>query len=223
MPPGRGVPVWREVAIGADVTRNSWSAYSTVTVAPLGALDGDGLRLRTVGGYGRYRYDGERTVGGRRVPTRFYGTSSFTDLLAGYQFELGNLTLKGFAGASGIAHQIAPLDRTNEVSGLDLGFKAVLEIWAEISASVWASADLSWTAAHDTYGTRLRSGWRVMPELSLGVEGGTMGNSAYNGVRAGGFIRYAPDWGEISLSGGVTGDVDDPSAPYATISWSFRY
>lgn len=221
--PPAAVPAWREVSAGADVTQHSWSAYTTLTLAPFGALDREGFRFRSVGGYGRYRYSGTRAVGTTRIPTEFRGVNSFTDLMVGYQLQHGTTTLKGFAGASGIAHSITPFDRDNEVTGLDIGLKAALEVWAEISAKIWASADVSWTAAHETYASRLRGGWRVVPELSAGIEAGLHGNATYDGHRGGVFLRYAQDWGEVSVSGGVTGDIDQPTNPYGTVNWLIRY
>ena len=223
VPPGKGAPPWQEVSIGAEATRNSWSTYSTLTVAPFAPIDVDGFRLRTSGGYGRYRYDGFRDIGKSRVPTEFGGITSFADLMLGYQLQLARTTIKGFAGGAGIAHAITPFDRDNEVSGLAIGFKASLETWTDLTNALWLSVDGTWTAAHETYGARLRGGWRVLPEVSIGVEGGLHGNAGYDGGRGGLFARFAPDWGEISVSGGLTGDIDNPDAPYGSLNVLLRY
>lgn len=208
---------WREIAAGADVTASAWSVYTTATVAPIGSLNDDGPRLRATGGYGRYQYLAAPQ------PVRFRGVQSFSEFMLGYQMQLGPATVKGFAGAAGIGHAVTPFDRTNTVSGLEIGFKAALEAWFEISDRVWASADLSWTAAHDTYASRLRLGWRLTPSLSLGLEAGAVGNATYDGGRGGAFARYTQDWGEVSLSAGLSGDIDRPDAPYVTVNWLFRY
>ncbi len=215
---------WRDVSAHIDFTAHAWSATTTATVAPFGTLNYDGPRLRATGGYGRYDYTGLRNISGTALPTRFRGVQSYSEVMLGYQLQFGRATVKGFAGASGISHIVAPFDpHNNTVSGLDIGFKAALEAWFEISDRIWASADLSWTAAHQTYATRLRAGWRIIPNLSIGPEGGVLGNATYDGVRAGAFARYSQDWGEISLSAGITGDIEKPNAPYVTLNWLIRY
>ncbi len=221
VPPGTGAPPWQETSFGGDATRNGWSAYSTLTVAPFSPIDVEGFRLRSGGGYGRYRYDG--VWGRQRIPTEFGGITSFADLMIGYHLQIGRVTLKGFAGGSGIAHVVSPLDLDNPVRGLDIGFKAAIESWTELTANLWLQADASWTAAHETYGSRLRAGWRVMPEISIGLEGGLHGNTVFDGTLGGAFVRYASDWAEVSLSGGVTGDIAKPTTPYGSLSLLVRY
>jgi len=209
---------WQEISAGAEATRNSWSAYSTLTVAPFSAIAADGFRLRTSGGYGRYRYEGSPANG-----TTFGGINSFADAMLGYQIQFARTTIKGFAGGAGIGHAITPFDSGNEVNGLALGFKATIETWTDVTDALWLSMDGSWTQAHETYGSRMRGGWRVLPEVSIGLEAGLHGNATFEGARGGAFARYAPDWGEISLSGGVTGDIETPDSPYGSLNVLLRY
>lgn len=51
------------------------------------------------------------------------------------------------------------------------------------------------------------------PRLSLGIEGGALGNEEYDAGRAGGFARMGFRKVEVTLSGGFTGNYleDDPS------------
>ena len=65
--------------------------------------------------------------------------------------------------------------------------------------------DLSWSTLHDIYGARARLGWRLWPQLSVGVEGGATGSWDYDTARVGGFVRYEWATGELSVSGGVYG------------------
>ena len=55
------------------------------------------------------------------------------------------------------------------------------------------------------------------------LEGGLLGNAGFNGVRTGAFVRYAPNWGEISLTGGVSGDYDKPDQPFGMVSLLVKY
>lgn len=204
---------------GADAIRHSWSTYSGVNWSPLGKLAADGLRLRVSGGYGEYRYSG--WVGGHTGA--IYGTAAFADLLAGYQMSLGALTLKAFAGATFDGHFLSPFDADNPVSAKATGAKGVVEGWLNISKATWAQADFGYATAHASYSSRLRVGHRIATGLSLGVEAGQFGNEASDSSRMGGFARY--DWlgGEISVSGGMSGDIAAPRNPYATLVYMTKF
>ena len=56
-------------------------------------------------------------------------------------------------------------------------------------------------------------GFRARPRLSLGLEGGVVGNQEYDAGRGGGFLRVTFRDFETTLSGGFTGNYleDDPS------------
>lgn len=53
----------------------------------------------------------------------------------------------------------------------------------------------------------------MRPRLSLGLEGGALGNEEYDAGRGGGFVRVNFRDFETTLSGGFTGNYleDDPS------------
>jgi hypothetical protein len=59
----------------------------------------------------------------------------------------------------------------------------------------------------------MRLGYRVRPRLSLGIEGGALGNEEYDAGRGGGFARVNFRALELTLSGGFTGNYleDEPS------------
>jgi hypothetical protein len=204
-----------EVWTGIDATRHSWAVYTGAAWSPLGTLDQDGLRLRFSGGYGEYRYEG--------ASQRIYGTVTFADLLAGYQMGLGALTLKAFVGATFDGHSLLPFDAGNRVNGEATGAKGVLEAWLNLTPVAWAQLDLSYATAHESYFSRLRLGYRVTNTVSLGVEGGAFGNTASDSGRAGGFVRYEWPGGEMSVSGGVSGDIAAPRNPYGTLVYTMRF
>ena len=218
-----------EFSVGAEASRQAWSVYSGVTVAPFGALSEDGLRLRTTGGYGGFRYAGLRPSGGSSELVKFRGTVSFADLLVGYHRQLGPLTLKLYAGATATRHAIDPFDPEAEVQGAGVGGKAAVETWWTISDMAWTSLDLSYATLHETYAGRLRVGLRVVPVLSAGVEVAANGNIDGRTGRVGGFLRYEWAQGEVSASGGLMTDwadiekVDAHGGGYATISWLNRF
>jgi Cellulose biosynthesis protein BcsS len=249
-PSWREVWKWRETWSGADVSKDNWLVYSGVTVAPFSHIHEPGLRLRLSGGYGRYSYSGNRGTGPNPDIQEFSAQTYNGDALVGYLERYGPLTAKAFAGLSYISHDVAPFDPDNLVIGDDIGFKAALELWLDIGAIGFASLDMSWSTAHDTRNARARLGARITPALSTGLEGWLnldnqsdcdMGwdssASCYadtqtdllDYTRAGLFLRYEWDGGEVSLSGGVSGgsfgssaDTTDPE-PYATLNWMTQF
>jgi hypothetical protein len=212
-----------EVWLGAEATERAWSIYSGLTWAPLGSIDSAGLRFRASGGSGSYHYRG--TIYG--APASIYGTPAFADLLVGYQMGFGPLTLKAFVGASFDRHWLEPYDTANALAGQETGVKAAVEGWLNLTSKTWVALDLAATAAHASYNSRLRLGYRALPDLSLGLEAGGFGNVAGDSRRIGGLIRYEWRGGEISVSGGITkeihGERDPPSTPYVAMTYLTKF
>ena len=234
--------IWREVWTGVDATAAGWLVFSGMTVAPFSQIHGEGVRFRMASGYGGYSYAGLRgsetfnQVLGRpelHADLRsFEAQTGFADALAGYLWRLDPLILKVFAGASGVSHEITPFDPENLAVGLDWGPKGVVEMWLNLGEGMWASLDLSWSAAHRTRSARARVGYRAAPQLSLGLEGrldidaqgdcdirwdeaGKCKNQYRNQSgtptdifdysRGGLFARYEWVGGEISAAAGISG------------------
>jgi Cellulose biosynthesis protein BcsS len=222
-----------EASAGAQTFVDAWALYTGVTAAPFGSLDRDGVRVRAVGGYGAYRYSGPRAAGvGSRI-VAFRGEAAFADLLAGYQAQLGALTLKGFAGVATSEHRMSPDDPETAVRGGGVGARIALETWWTIGERAWTSLDVSWATVHDSYAGRGRVGWRLLPALSAGLEAGAAGNIECDVARVGGFLRYEWAAGEISASAGWSNDklldgrdgpgLGETSTPYATVSWLTKF
>lgn len=233
-----GTTRWREVSAGADVAADYWLLYSSATVSPWSGIHDEGVRIRAGGGYGRYHYDDLRLRAGGEFKKGFDAKTSFADVLAGYLVRFGPLTAKGFAGVSFIGHDIQPFDDETVTIGADWGPKAVLELWLNMGERAWGSLDLSWSGAHDTRSARLRTGYRIMPQVSLGLEGvinvdaqgecrmssasaadcrrnyeevkDTDPKSLLDYSRAGLLVRYEWEGGEISASAGLLRPEFDP-------------
>lgn len=236
-------PAWIETWSGADAAGGAWSLYGGATVAPSSALDRNGLRLRAAGGYGQYRYDGRPAGSASPTLHRYVAQLSFTEALVGWQTQFGPLTAKAFVGIASLTHDVDPgVTSALAVIGEDYGAKGALELWLNLGSSAWASLDASWTAAHETYGARLRAGHRFTPALSAGLEAALNGHAVETGAtnllpherpkpsgRAGLFARYEWSGGEVSLSAGLAGNTfevaDDLELDdgYATVNWLTRY
>jgi hypothetical protein len=217
-------PPWRELWVGADASSHVWLIYGGMTVAPLSDdMFSDGVRLRMATGYGGYSYTGNRAG----KDTTFHADTAFADVLVGYLKRLGPLTAKAFVGAAAIEHKVDPFDPENAVQGMAYGPKAVIELWLNMGEKAWTSLDANWTSAHATYAGRMRAGYRVHADVSLGAEGLINGNAQDKDARGGLFVRYAWEGGEISLAGGVSGrffeDAQDMTDPYATMTWLVQY
>ena len=207
---------------GADITRHYGSIWSGLTWAPLGSLTEDGWRLRTVTGAGRYAYDGWMLASGIPVPARFRGQNAFLDGLIGYHLQLGGLTLKPFAGVGMVQHAVAPLDPVTELTGRAIGVKVALDSWLRLGPAAWLNVDGSWFAVHNTAAIKMRLGTRIWEDLSIGVEASALSDVNQEMRRAGLFLRFAWEAGEVSIGGGLTGNAWAETArtaqPYAGIS-----
>lgn len=148
-----------------------------------------------------------------QVPTHFDGEDSYGAALIGYQLRRQSLFAKFFAGREAEDQHIVPHDPNNAVQGSELGLKLQAETWLDYSPRTFFSLDASYGTAFQEYWTLARAGYRVTPRLSLGIEGGPLGNEEYDAGRGGGFTRIYFRNTEITVSGGFTGNYleDEPS------------
>ena len=222
-PSGNTYEIWA----GGDATRRTASIWSGLTWSPLGGIQEAGWRLRGVAGGGRYTYDGWRIVGGLPRPAHFRAVTLFGDALVGYHLQIGSLTLKPFAGLSMVEHRSLPFDPVSRINGRTVGAKVALETWWNIGSSAWLNVDGSWSQVHATTTVRARLGYRLFGDVSAGPEATALTDTNQEMRRAGLFIRYAWDGGEVSLSGGVSGHSWDDAArqaqPYANVSVLGRF
>ncbi len=203
-----------EIFTGFEASDNYASVYLGGGYAFGKGLYEPGWRLRSTGAYGQYRYDGTRQVAdGTYVPTEFDGENYFGSALVGYQFHPGSVIVKLFAGIELESQVISPRDPNNSVQGSEWGLRLQAEGWYDISERLYVSADASYGTAFEAYCVLARLGHRVSPKLSLGIEGGALGNQEYDAGRGGGFVRGHFRSVEVTLSGGFTGSYleDEPS------------
>ncbi len=93
----------------------------------------------------------------------------------------------------------APRDPRNDVQGSEVSLRLLAENWIDLSPRVYLSADVAYGTAFQEYWGLARLGYRVTPRLSLGIEGGALGNEEYNTGRGGGFLRLHLRAAEITL------------------------
>ena len=104
---------------------------------------------------------------------------------------------------------MAGLDPVSAVTGRRLGIKLALDTWLRLGTAVWLNVDGSWTTVHETANVRARLGTRVWRDLSIGLEAASLSDVNQETRRAGVFLRYAWERGEISVGGGLSGQTSD--------------
>lgn len=201
----------REVWVGVDAGASNWLVYGGGTYAPWSDIHAAGFRLRTTTGYGQYTYDFDSR-------TKVRAAKTYADVLAGYQMRFGELTAKAFLGYAFLSQDFEVPSSRWRAHRIDTGVKGALELWLNIGAQGWASLDANYADTRQTWSVRSRVGYRILPTVSVGPEA-VFNHTDLNGeviagtgvglkgnARIGAFVRYEWFGGEISASGGYSGD-----------------
>ena len=234
-------PGWRQTWTGVDAHSNGWLVYGGSTVAPFTDIYTEGPRLRATTGYGGYGWQGKPDPNHPHCPVPTGDASTnYLDGLIGYYKQWGPATIKVFGGVAKIEHNLGTITcqtkteticdpakvRRELINGMDWGPKASFEIWLNVGNDAYASFDASYTTAFDTYASHARLGYRFLPTFSGGLEAAINGNRLNEDYRAGVFVRYEWDGGEIAAGGGFLssdlGNIADQSF-YATVNWATHY
>jgi Cellulose biosynthesis protein BcsS len=215
--PGPGEPQ-AEIFTGLGASNNAISGYLGGGYAFGKGLYEQGWRIRAVGSIGRYDYQGTLFGSGADLATTFDGEGSYGAALLGYQFRKQSLIVKLFAGIEAEDQQITPRDPANSVQGSAVGLKLQAESWLDISPATYLSLDAAYGTAFQEYWSLARIGYRIGPRLSLGLEGGALGNEEYDAGRGGGFVRLNLQGIEMTLSSGFTGNyLEDAPSGYVSL------
>ncbi len=210
---------------GVDFAEQAWLAYSGATYSPFNDIHEEGWKLRLATGYGTYAYQTRLHTNGRGPRANVM----FLDAMLGYMWRLDPFIPKIFVGMSAIDHNLPNFDGFQVVNGEDIGLRVQAELWINLSKKSWASFDVSWTQAHNTRSARIRTGYRLFPRLSVGVENSfhsdnqtfcivrenevctelsetqALQRALLDNSRVGAFARYDWDGGEISATFGLAG------------------
>ena len=203
----------REIWVGADAGAHNWLVYSGSTYAPWGDIHQDGFRMRATTGYGHYDYQLPSLANPNKLLT-VKATKTYSDAMIGYQTRFGELTAKAFVGMAILNNIASPVDRRAR-SDLSIGVKGSVELWLNLGSQAWTSLDVSYADTQETASIRSRIGYRILPTVSVGAEAVINHAKMFDSVqtksvddgRVGLFARYEWFGGEISASGGVTGDL----------------
>jgi hypothetical protein len=178
-----------------------------------------------IGAQSTFRYSGRRfdaALNDAR-PVAFQGTARTLDLLAGWQWSTGGLTIKTFAGLRVFDSRIAPFDPETVVQGQATGAVGAFEAWLNMTDRLWTSLDLNVAQAHKAYSHKLRLGWRGTPTLSVGLEGQAVGHVESRTLKAGAFVRFDDGVNEVTASAGSAMPEGSAASAYATVQWLRRF
>lgn len=217
-----------ETWTGGDTTGTNWALYSGITWAPFAPLQQDGFRVRGVVVAGRASYDGLARMGKSIVPQRYVSTTMASQALAGWQLRRGRLTLKAFGGVAMGQKQTTPFDPSDSEPLRRIGGVIAIEGWLDLPSG-YLQLDMSYAQVDRTAGGRLRGGWRIVNDVSIGPEVSAARTQPASITVAttrfgyGGFARYGWDRGEISTSAGVQHDSTTGASRYLTAQVLTRY
>ncbi len=190
------------VDASATVTTNN-SAFGTITatIAPVGNLLTDGLRVRIQGVAGTYSYPGAAV---RQTVT---GVQQEGTVLLGYEWIWQQAALAGYIGMNVRNNELSILDPGNPVVGTGIGTKVAADLYVNPTENTLFTANASYSTLFNAYYARLRAGVAVLPGVFVGPEATLLGDAFFNGWRAGGHVTgFAIGPMKFSLGAGYAFD-----------------
>lgn len=213
-------PVVAEAFTGSDVTENQFGFYAGGVTGALGPhLNLDGLKLRAVYGRSFYQYRSKLEIAAGKIDALFIGESRFYEAMIGYEFRFQDIIFKAYGGMVHELNHIDPNDAENKLQGDLTGAKALLEVWREFDGGHWFSGYGAYTTSTEYYTIHGRLGTPLSSFMDVGLEAGSFGNQQYDALRLGAFGKLKLGDGEITVSGGVSGDYDQPDSVYGSIQY----
>jgi hypothetical protein len=147
-------------------------------------------------------------------------------LMLGYRAKVGQGFVTGYVGANYETHEND--DRSAAIRGTEVGFRALLEYYTQLTPYVDFYGMASYSTAFDTAFLFGRVGFKVVDNVWVGPEALYFRDDApYREQRVGAFVRFDQTFtgGGISLSGGFLNPLSTPDDGwYASLglSWSLR-
>ena len=191
------------VAIDAAVTVDSKdSRFATLigTIAPFTSFDHSGMRMRIGAVAGQYAYDSSN-VG------RVKGTQEDGSFMVGYEWVARRFSVAAFVGGDINNNKIDKVDLNNTSTGTAYGVKVAIDFNWRPTDDMFLSGVASYSTAHNSYYTRLKYGFAVLPGIFVGPEALFLGDDFFRQWRAGGHITGASIGPlQFGISGGILND-----------------
>lgn len=197
---------------GGDVARASYFVWAGIVGAPFGLLHEDGLRVRAMGGGGRYRYRTGAVHGGINE-----GTVATGEFMLGFRRNLATANVTLYLGANVESQRLAAPDPGHEAQGAAGGVKVALEFYQRLGADMYWTASAAASTVHRAYHARAAYA-REHDAFAYGFEAAVNGDARYVEPRAGLFAQSRYGRTTLQLSGGVLSNSENGTSPYATLS-----
>ena len=222
-----------ETWTGGSRTGTGWALYHGMTWSPFGTLREDGFRIRASGAQGRSTYDGIALVSPigtpeQFAPQRYVSTTLSGSGMIGYQLSTRSLTIKAFGGIAMGLKRDNPYDPSDPDQRRRLGAAGALEGWLDLGRA-FIQLDTSFGQIDRTANARLRAGWRITDDISIGPEASAGRSRSTAAIipathaAYGAFARMTWDRGEVSASAGIAHDSTAGAARTFTVQYLYRY
>lgn len=198
---------------GLDVARDSAFGWAGLTAAPIGLLSEDGLRIRIMGGAGRYRYRTSSVPGGSNE-----GNVGSGEILLGFHGSLREVSFTAYLGAHLEDQRLAAPDPGNAAAGTAFGIKAAMEAHVRINP-IWAvTASGAASTVHRSYHARAAIAREISVGFTMGFEAAVLGDARYVEPRAGLFVSTTYGQSVFTLASGMLSNSDKGGGAYVTLS-----
>jgi hypothetical protein len=175
---GQSGPTERGVWFGGyDTVKGSNYYFDGIVVALNGNMSRDGLALRVYGS--RVDYDLDPGSG------RGYQG----DVMLGYQFTRGAMSIGLYAGVDWQDYKLSPDDPTAEVRGSEVGFAVAGNLESSRDQPYYLSMSGKYSTAFESYWARLRTGLN-RGRFTFGPEVIAFGDVEFDAQRFGGFVTF---------------------------------
>jgi hypothetical protein len=180
---------------------------------PYGFLDQSGMRLRLAATIGTFTY--MSTVEG---VGEVRGDQGVITLLGGYEWVAPTMTAAVYGGLDVWRNSFDKFDPSNETGGTTMGFKLAADVYVNPTRFTMASANVTFSTAHQSYYGRFKVGMAVTEKVFIGPELVAIGDSFSQQYRMGVHVsglRVGPL--QFGLAGGYMSDRMRGSGGYGTL------
>ncbi len=198
---------------GADLAQHSDFFWTGITSIPFGNLGDDGVRIRAMGGMGRYEYRTSATTSGKNK-----GTITSGELLFGNRMSFGSAVLTGYVGLDAKNYDLRDPDPQNPESGSRAGIKAAFEFYMRTAPDWFVTGYGNISSVFQNYTLRGAINHEFAPGFALGPEGGLLGDQRYNEERIGLIATLTAPKGSATIASGIAHSSDNGSGPYMTLT-----
>ena len=203
---------------GADVGKQTFSAWIGGLIAPIRGFDYSGFRAYLVGEGGTSKYP----VSGGSITDDYVSG----DALVGYGFEGDTYSINLLVGANGINHMLSAPDPANRVQGTEIGAKVRADAWINPTPATLTYGEAEYSTAFNTYYFNGKLGFDVTNgnQIFVGPEAGTFGDEFSSTWRVGAHLTQIKfGRAQMDVSGGYADDsvIGRGAYGHVELSWNF--